>query len=404
MIVIIVLWIFWDVLLVSLKLNLKLSRRGARGGGYSTRMYFYNIVETTTNTSIQRETLAAELEIWLCCCVNCHRRHTQWPLSDPWAWRVRKRRQERPEEHRSHALRALRWRRHAQSMTHVYTSPSVPYHPCMTHDACDVPSILSTRSFDSPVMSREMKSLFPFLFLGLHQFGQRGAEQQWIPLLRPLPQQQPSLERDGEAAHPHRSLQRVPPTLRVPTLLQWVSHAAQWQASLSTLGLLGQTGSRSEPCERGVRGDDAWYYDVLSFSQRQRGEETVWFCLHASDEGRWDHAVRWEPWAVCVQGMSRLHTHAHTHTHTHTLALGVWDEHTFWFAFIFDLCVFRFSIKKDDGRLRWWGGVSVGDSFITCFQSLVRFWQRDEMCVFFFLLSIIKSCSCCVITDQPSMV
>lgn len=69
---------------------------------------------------------------------------------------------------------------------------------------------------------------------GLHQFGQRGAQRQRISLFRPLPQQRPSLEWDGQAAHSYRSFQRVPPTLWVQTLLQWVSNAAQWQSSLST--------------------------------------------------------------------------------------------------------------------------------------------------------------------------
>ena len=40
-------------------------------------------------------------------------------------------------------------------------------------------------------------------------------------------------------------------------------------------------------------------------SEGQRREEAVWFRLHSSDEGGWDHAVRREPWTLRLQGQTR---------------------------------------------------------------------------------------------------
>lgn len=67
---------------------------------------------------------------------------------------------------------------------------------------------------------REDKLIVPHPPSGLHQLGQRRAQRQRVSLFCALPQQQPPLERDGQAAHSHRPFQGLPPALRVPTLLQ----------------------------------------------------------------------------------------------------------------------------------------------------------------------------------------
>ena len=41
-------------------------------------------------------------------------------------------------------------------------------------------------------------------------------------------------------------------------------------------------------------------------SERQRGEEAVWFLLHSSDERGWNHAVRREPRTLRLQGQTSV--------------------------------------------------------------------------------------------------
>lgn len=70
-----------------------------------------------------------------------------------------------------------------------------------------------------------------FSSTGLHQLGHWRAEHLRVSLVRSLPQQQPSLERDGQAAHPYRPFQGVPPSLWVQTLFKWATTVAPSQSN-----------------------------------------------------------------------------------------------------------------------------------------------------------------------------
>lgn len=142
---------------------------------------------------------------------NCLRWYTQRPVPDPGTRGVWEGWQERTEEHWSHPVCPLRWRGHTQSMTHMGITFHVPHHQYVSKGEPDLLPML----------------LFIFfLSTGLHQFGHRRAKHLRVSLVRPLSQQQSSLERDGEAAHPYWPFQRVPSSLWVQALLKWVTTAA----------------------------------------------------------------------------------------------------------------------------------------------------------------------------------
>lgn len=131
---------------------------------------------------------------------------------------------------------------------------------CTWVNTCCVTSIWITASLTF------LPCILPFA--GLHQLRQWGAQHLRISLICPVSQQQSSLEWDGQAAHSYRSFQRLPPTIWIQTLLQWVSNATLWLRT----GLFGWFLKYVRFMQRSWV-YDLGYFDVSPFQLKTKGRK-----------------------------------------------------------------------------------------------------------------------------------